>query len=135
MAGHQNPQHRWTRDPAATIHCIECGTLLGQYVAKLKQETTLLRVRRAHLSESLREAIEANERLAHKNAALQARLAKALDIAQAVAERRMPHYCRELDAWVCDYCDQEGQSHHAFRHQASCAWDQARALRAEEAGA
>jgi hypothetical protein len=79
------------------------------------------------------EAIEANERLAHKNAVLQARLARALEFAQAVAERRMPRYRRELDTLVCDYCNRASQCHHTFRHGAECTWEQARALLAEEA--
>jgi hypothetical protein len=132
MPSHTPHQHLWTSHPHVAIHCSACGALLEPYIAKLEQETTLLRARRVHLSESIAEATEANERLAHKNAALQAQLARALDIIQAVAERRMPNYNRELDAWVCDSCDQEGQSHQAFRQQATCAWDQARALRAEE---
>jgi hypothetical protein len=133
MAGHQDHTHRWTNDRGAAIHCSACGTLLEHYVAERERETALLRARRAHLSDSTLEAIEANERLAHKNAALQARLARALEIAQAVAERRMPRYRRELDTLVCDYCNRASQCHHTFRHGAECTWEQARALLAEEA--
>jgi hypothetical protein len=132
MAGHQDHQHRWTSDRFEAIHCSECGTRLEPYVAHLEQETALLRVRHAHLSDSTREALEANARLAYREMALHARLAKALEIVQAMAERRMPRYHRERDAWVCDSCDQASQSRHAFRHQAECTWEQARVLLAEE---
>jgi Zn ribbon nucleic-acid-binding protein len=132
MASHQDHRHRWTSDRIEANHCIECGAVMEQYVAKLEQETALLRARRAHVNVSTMEAIETNERLARKNMALQARLARALEIVQAMAERQMPRYSRERDAWVCDSCDQEGQSHHPFQHQASCVWEQARTLLAEE---
>jgi hypothetical protein len=76
---------------------MECGTALEPYVATLEQETALLRARRAHLSENAMETLDQMERIAHQKAVLQARLARALKIVQAMAERRMPRYRRELD--------------------------------------
>jgi hypothetical protein len=133
MAGHKDHQHRWMGDGVEAIHCRECSALLEPYVAQLEHTTAMLRARRVHLNERTVEALDERERLARKNMALQARLARAMEIVQMVAERRMPHYCRALDAWVCDYCDQESRDRQAFRHDAECVWDQAHALLAGEA--